>query len=197
MWNLLNALRRRSKNAGYSINEPLFPHQNVEKWIAKENPYQYMTEHDKKVLSSIGVSVNSVARSGNEDNATRIYDRLIRKNVLSESLIVYRGVENQDYESGLARKHSLDRNYLYYDGYIFCSLNTGSYYWNRKTRMIISLSAGSHYLFTGKYSNTAESNEIILDKGSVLRIKKETDIGDRHYIWAELVNDMQLIERNL
>ena len=186
----LDCLFCKTKKARVVVDEPQFTHLNIQEWIAKENPYQYMTEYDKSMLPSIGISVNRVARSGNEDNGTRILDRLIRKNVLKEELVVYRGVANQDYEFGLAAKHNLDRNHLYYDGYIFCSLNADSYYWNRRTRMIITLPAGSHYLFTGEYSNTAESNEIILARNSVLHIKKEADIGDRHYIWAELVNDI-------
>lgn len=190
MRNFLDALFHKTKKAGRSVDEPQFVHRNVQEWIAKENPYQHMTESDKNVLPSIGISINKAARSGKEDNATRIFDRLIRENVLKEDLVVYRGVVDQDYESCLALKQNLDHNYLYYDGYIFCSLNADSYYWNHRTRMIISLSAGSHYLFTGEYSNTDESNEIILDKNSVLRINKEVDIGDRHYIWAELVNDI-------
>lgn len=190
MGNLLDALFRKTKRAELDVDEPQFVHQNVPEWIEKENPYQHMTEQDKNVLPRIGTSINKAARSGHEDNATHIFDRLIRENVLKENLVVYRGVNDQKYESSLAQKHNLDRKYLYYNGYIFCSLNPDSYYWNRKTRMIISLSAGTHYLFTGKYSNTAESNEIILDKNSVLRIEKEENIGERHYIWAELVNDL-------
>ena len=189
MKNLLNLLFRETKKTGMVVTEPQFVHQNVQEWISKENPYQHMTERDKAVLPSIGISINKVARSGDDDESTRIFDRLIRDNVLSENLVVYRGVVDQKYESSLARKKKLGSNYLYYDGYIFCSLNADSYYWNRRTRMIIAISAGSHYLFTGEYSNAAESNEFILDKNSILRIKKEEDICDRHYIWAELVVD--------
>ena len=56
--------------------------------------------------------------------------------------------------------------------------------------MIISVSAGSNYLFTGKYSNTAESNEIILNRNSVLQIEKEADFGNRHYMWVKLINSI-------
>lgn len=190
MRNFLDVLFRKTRKAGLAVDEPQFVHQNVQEWIAKENPYQHMTEHDKSVLPSIGTSINKVARSGKDDDATRIFDRLIRENILKEDLVVYRGVVDHDYESSLAKKRNLDHNCLYYDGYIFCSLNADTYYWNRQTRMIILLPAGSHYLFTGQYSNTKESNEIILNRNSVLRINKEADIGDRHYLWAELMNDI-------
>ena len=171
------------------VDEPKFVYQNVQEWIARENPYQHMTEEDKCKLPSIYTSVNYAARSGNEDDGTRIFDRLIQKNVLKEDLIVYRGVVDQVYESKMAMKKNLDCNYLFYNSYVFCSLNPGSSYWTRKTRMIISVPAGSHYLFTGEYSNTPESNEIILDRNSVFRITKEDDVGERHYIWAEWIKE--------
>ncbi len=188
-------LRKKKKDHGtakpvITVDEPLFEHINVQDWISNEEPYQHMGDQDKRVLPSIGISINKVVRMGNEDNGTRIFDRIIRDNTLKENLIVYRGVTNQDYESRLAQKYNLGSNYLYYDGYIFCSLNAGPYFWDRKTKMIISVPSGSHYLFTGEYSNAPESDEIILDRNSVLEIKKEEDIGDKHYIWAELVGTL-------
>ena len=188
MRNLLDLLFRPHKSHKITVDELQLRHNNVQKWIEKEKPYQYMTEQDKAVLPTIGIIVNKVVRSGNEDESTRIFDRLFRANTLGEDLVVYRGVNSQDYEASLARKHNLDSNCLYYDGYIFCAMNIDSWYWNHKTRMIISVPAGSHYLFTGEYSNTPESDEIILDRNSILRVTKEADVGDKHYIWADLVN---------
>ena len=127
----------------------------AQEWIEKEKPYQHMTDDDKNLLRTIGTNINKAARNGTEDNATRIYDRLIRNNVLQEKLVVYRGVVNQDYERRLAKEHGLSNKHLYYNGYIFCSLNAGTYYWNsRKTRMIISLPAGTPSMFS-----TAEASE--------------------------------------
>ena len=161
---------------------------DVQEWIEKEKPYQHMTDDDKDLLRTIGTNINKAARSGEEDNATRLYDRLIQNNVLKEKIVVYRGVVNQDYERRLAKEHGLSNEYLYYNGYIFCSLNIGTYYWNsRKTRLIISLPAGTHYLYTGEYSNTPESNEIILDKNSILRIDNEEYCNGEHYMWLTLV----------
>lgn len=163
-------------------------HNNVQTWIENEKPYQHMTEYDKNTLPTIGISINAAARRGKEDPSTQIFDRLLRENVLKEDLVVYRGVDNQDYERNLAKERELENNYLYYDGYIYCSLNADTTYWNRSTRMIIFLPADSHYLFTGEFSNTPESDEIILDKSSILQIDKELNYQGKHYMWATLVN---------
>lgn len=168
------------------LSEPQIIHNDVKAWIEKEKPYQYMTEKDKRILPSIGISINVVARGGKEEHSTKIFDQLIRENVLKEDLVVYRGVDNQDYERNLAKKRKLDDKYLYYNGYIFCSLNADTSYWNRSIRMIIFLPAGTHYLYTGEYSNTPESNEIILDKNSILRIDNEEDYNGKHYMWLTL-----------
>lgn len=169
------------------LAEPQIIHNDVQEWIEKEKPYQHMTDDDKDLLRTIGTNINKAARNGEENNATRIYDRLIRNNVLKEKLVVYRGVVNQDHERRLAKEQGLSNEYLYNNGYIFCSLNAGTYYWNsRKTRMIISLPAGTHYLYTGEYSNTPESNEIILGKNSILRIDNEKDCNGEHYMWLTL-----------
>lgn len=172
------------------LDEPQIMYNNVQVWIENEKPYQYMTEYDKRTLPTIGISINAVARRSKEDPSTQMFDRLIRENVLKEYLVVYRGVDNQDYECNLAKARGLENNYLYYDGYIYCSLNADTTYWNRSTRMIIFLPAGSHYLFTGEFSNTPESDEIILDKSSILRIDKELNYQGKHYMWATLVNDI-------
>lgn len=188
MKNFLYTLFHKVKKDGDASEEPQFIQRNVNEWIEKEKPYQHMTEEDKEVLPKIGTSINKVARSGGVEKSIHIFDRLIRDNILKEDIVIYRGAISQNYESLLAQKHNLESNYLYYDGYVFCSLNADTYYWNHPTRMIISLPAGSHYLFTGEYSNTPESNEIILARNSILRINKEQNIGTKHYIWAELVN---------
>lgn len=172
------------------VEEPQLIITDVQNWIKKENPYQHITEQDKRILPSIGTTINSIVRRGKEDDATHMFDRLIEKNTLKDDIVVYRGVTNQDYERDLAQKRGLGDSYLYYDGYIFCSLNADTHYWNRQIRMIISVSAGSNYLFTGKYSNTAESNEIILNRNSILQIEKEADFGNRHYMWVKLINSI-------
>lgn len=179
-----------TKHNEQHIEEPQLIVNNVEDWIKKENPYQYMTEEDKHILPSIGTTINLVVRRGKEDNATHMFDRLIGKNILKDDIVIYRGVANQDYERDLAKKHGLGDKCLYYDGYIFCSLNADTHYWNRQIRMIISVSAGSNYLFTGKYSNTVNSNEIILNRNSVLQIEKEADFGNIHYMWVKLINSI-------
>lgn len=178
-----------TKNNKLHIEEPEFVINNVQDWIEKEKPYKYMTEDDKRILPSIGTNINSVVRRGKEDNATYIFDRLIGENSLKDSVVVYRGVNDQNYERRLAQEHGFDKNYLYYNGYIFCTLNNDTYYWNTQTRMIISVPAGSHYLFTGEYSNTPESNEIILDKNSVLYIEKEEKICGKNYMWVKLIDN--------
>ena len=172
-----------------------YTYNDVHEWIEKERPYQHMTVSDQEQLPKIGTIINITARKDKEDNTTRLYDRLIRNSVLKEKLVVYRGVDNQDYERRLAKERGLSNKYLYYNGYIFCSLNADTCYWNsRKTRMIISLPAGTHYLYTGEYSNTPESNEIILDKNSILRIDNEEDCNGKHYMWLTLVNKLGKIE---
>lgn len=162
---------------------------DVQAWIDKEKPYQYMTEEDKCILPKIGISINSAVRRGKDDISIQIFDRLIRANVLQEDIVVYRGVEDQEYELSLAKERGLDENYLYSDGYIYCSLNADTSYWNRHIRMIIFLPAGTHYLFTGAFSNTPESNEIILDKNTIMRIDKELYIKGKYYIWVTIINE--------
>lgn len=173
-----------------NYGEPQIVYNDLQAWIDKEKPYQYMTDEDKRTLPMIGISINSTARRGKEDISIQIFDRLIGKNVLNEDLVVYRGVIDQNYERNLAKERGLDNNYLYSNGYIYCSINADTSYWNRSTRMIISLPAGAHYLFTGNFSNTPESNEIILDRDSILRIDKEFDYQGKHYMWVTLLTDV-------
>ena len=54
----------------------------------------------------------------------------------------------------------------------------------------IHIPAGTNYLFTGEYSNTPDSNELILDIGTVLKIIEMKQNGEIIYIDAVVENNV-------
>ena len=157
----------------------------------KEQPYAIMTDDDKKNLKYIGTSLNNAIRSGCELSESMYaekerFDRLIQGNVLKEDVVVYRGATCQEYEASLARERGYSDEYLYYDGYVYCALSRG-YYFNSSVRMIITVPAGTHYLYTGEYSNTPDTDEFVLGIGTGLKINKEERVNDCTYLWLTVV----------
>lgn len=147
--------------------------QDLKEWIDFEQPYEFFTSEDKKEISKIGTSLNNCIRKGYNLNFDKAFNRfkcLIKYKKLKNSLVVFRGQESIEYEKGLAKNHGLNGNYLYYNAFVYTSLNEENYYYHTNIRMKIYIPAGTKYLFTGKYSNTPDSNELVLDVGTILKI---------------------------
>lgn len=54
----------------------------------------------------------------------------------------------------------------------------------------IHIPAGANYLFTGEYSNIPDSNELILDVGTALKIIRRKQNGEIIYIDAVVGNNV-------
>lgn len=163
------------------------------KWIDFEQPFEFFNIEDKEKIRRIGTSLNNCLRNGTNlesDEAFNIFKRLINSKKLKENLIVFRGQKTIEYEKALAKKHGMKNEYLYYDGFVYTSLYEENYYYHDNVRIKIHIPAGTNYIFTGEYSNTPGSNELILDVGTVLKIIKKKQNREIIYIDAVVENNV-------
>lgn len=167
---------------------------DLEEWINSENPYECFTEEDKEKLKRIGTTLNSQVRKGinlDSDDAFNRVKRLIGCRQLKKPLVVFRGQRSIKYEKKLAKEHNIcKKNYLYYDGFLYTSLYENNYYYHNNVRMKIYIPEGTNYLFTGQYSNTPDTQELILDIGTTLKILNKKRVKRNIYIEA-------IVEKNV
>lgn len=161
---------------------------NLKEWINSENPYEYFNEEDKVKIKRIGTTLNNQVRRGinlNSDDAFNRFRRLLYSKQLKEPLVVFRGQKSIEYERKLAKEHNLnEKKYLYYDGFLYTSLYENSCYYRDNVRMKIYIPEGTNYLFTGEYSNTPDTQELVLGLGTTLKILKKKRIRKNIYIEA-------------
>lgn len=163
------------------------------KWIKFEQPFEFFDDEDKEKIRKIGTSLNSCLRNGvnlDSDDAFNRFRRLINSKKLKENLIVFRGQKSIEYERTLAKKHGMKNEYLYYNSFVYTSLYEENYYYYDNVRIKIHIPAGTNYLFTGKYSNTPDTNELVLNVGTILKILKMEEIGKNIYIEAIVENNV-------
>lgn len=151
-----------------------------------ENPYDGITEKEKGEINRIGTSLNNVIRQGSITSGMQyqkdLLQRLIQNHTLKESIIVHRGVDSVEYELKLAKENGLSSGFLYHNAFVYTSLLEA---YNRKIHLNIIIPAGTHYLYTGSFSNTCGIyppleglenedmvGELILDIGTVFKIDK-------------------------
>lgn len=161
--------------------------EDLNTWIDFEQPYEFFTNEDQKKIRRIGTSLNSCIRQGcnlYSDEAFNRFSHLIKCKKLKSPLVVFRGQKSIEYEKKLAKNHGLTSKYLYYNAFVYTSLNQENYYYYDSVRMKIYIPAGTNYLYTGKYSNTPNSNELVLNIGTILRIIKMTEKEKIIYITA-------------
>lgn len=167
---------------------------DLEKWIEYEKPYEFFTDEDKEKIKRIGTTLNNCIRTGRNmenDKAFNMFERLINSKRLENPLVVYRGQQAIEYEIGLAERQNMGKNYLYYNGFIYTSLNKSWYYNSSNVRMKIYIPKGTNYLYTGQYSNAPESNELVLDVGTTLKIIRREKKDKIEYIEAMVESNPQ------
>lgn len=165
----------------------------MKEWINSVNPYEYFNEEEKEKIKRIGTTLNSQVRSGinlNSDDASNKFRSLISCKQLKEPLVVSREQKSIGYEKSLQKNMILAKKDLYYDGFLYASLYENSYYYRDNVRLKIYIPEGINYLFTCEYSNTQDTQELILDVGTTLKILKYKRIRKNIYIEA-------IVEKNI
>ena len=171
--------------------------EDINEFIAVENPYERITEKEKLIINRIGTSLNNVIRqrsnlSGDILFQKELLQRLIKNHTLKEDIIVHRGVDSINYETKLANGKGYTENYLYHNGFVYTTL-LFDYTYYRNVHMNILIPKGTNYLFTGYFSNIAANDlrdsdskynagdgELILDIGTVFKIDKKQVIIDKY-----------------
>lgn len=165
---------------------------DIDTWIKSENPYSAMTAEDKRLICTIGTSLNNAIRNSqplweNMQEEKDRFDRLISQKKLCNDLVVFRGVDSIEYERKLAKTQGLTKDFLYHNGFVYTSLLENQYYCGRNIILKILIPADTNYLFTGKYSNTPETQELILGVGTILKIEKIIRCKKKTYIYAYVI----------
>lgn len=188
---ILNLKENTTDNNEYNI---INSDKDLEKWIEYEKPYEFFTDEDKEKIKKIGTTLNNCIRKGRNmenDEAYKLFERLVKSKQLKKPLVVYRGQQTIKYEIELAERQNMEKNYLYYNGFVYTSLNKSWYYNCSNVKMKIYIPKGTNYLYTGEYSNTPESNEMVLDVGTILKIMRK-EIKDKvEYIDAMVESNPQ------
>lgn len=169
----------------------------IETFEEIENPYHYFTDSDKKQIPKVNTSLNHDIIEYGEDigndqkEQKSMFLRLIDQNVLNHDIIVYRHVNSISDMREYALEQGFSNEFLCSKIFVYTSLlrNNGI---PGKCELIIRIPTGSHYLYTGIYSNMVGANsdkseeerrrdnvgEIILNIGSVFKIIRETKRGN-------------------
>lgn len=171
--------------------------EDINEFIAVENPYEGITEKEKIIINRIGTSLNNVIRQRSNLGGDILFQkellqRLIKSHSLKEDIIVHRGVESIHYETQLAKGKGYPEGYLYHNGFVYTTL-LFDYTYYRNVYMNILIPKGTNYLFTGYFSNIAgndlqDSNskhnagdgELILDIGTVFKIDRKQMTIDKY-----------------
>lgn len=213
MKKIFDIFRRNSISKPYIISDSLLDNaklyttpKEIESFEEIEKPYSFFTESDKLQIPKVGTSLNSNIYNNNEyivgfqKEQKNMFLRLINQNILKHDIIVYRHVNSISDLRDYALEQGYSNEYLSSKIFVYTSLlrNNGL---SGKYELIIRIPAGSHYLYTGIYSNMVGANsdkseedrrrdnvgEIILNIGSVFQIVKETRRGECTIIEALLV----------
>lgn len=162
------------------------------RFIETEDPHNGITEAEKEEINGIGTTLNNALRYGHildcyTQRQKDLFQRLINKNSLKESIVVHRAVESIEYELALAKNKGFSNDCLYHNAFVYTSLLEA---YQRQIHLNILIPAGTHYLYTGSFSNTCGVypplegsinedivGELILDIGTVLKIDKKRKKG--------------------
>lgn len=157
-------------------------------WYKLENPHEFLTEEEKVKISKVHTTLNNSIRRGETINLDRdFFDSIISRKNLQKGLIVYRGVKTCDYERELAKARGLEKDKLFFNGFIYTSLYRNNYYNNNIIEQKIYVPKGKNYLFTGQYSNTPETKELVLPRDTTLKILKEENKNGKVYMTLMVV----------
>lgn len=175
-------------------------------FVKYENPHQGITEEEKIEINRIGTSLNNAIRKGYKldpytQNQKDLFQRLINRSVLKQSIVVHRAVESIEYELKLASEKGLSNRHLYHDGFVYTSLLES---YKNRIHLNIVIPAGTHYLYTGTFSNVCGVypslngsinddmvGELILDIGTILKIDKKSRKGKLTIYDTHVVHDAE------
>lgn len=193
MFNVKSLFKCKKAIVAQHINEYKTKN-DLSSFISSECPHSNITECEKHIVNGIGTELNNVLRNGetlnlHSEQQKNLLQKLIYNHSLKENIIVHRGVDSISYERSLAQNMHLPSNRLYHNAFVYTSLLEPEIY-KRKIQLNIVVPAGTHYLFTGTFSNTcgpypplngteSEDNvgEMILDIGTIFVIDKKRKKG--------------------